>query len=50
MAPEGFYTSGWEWRMNIKLNDKVDCCDEYHQWYSGFVHAIEETEGTDVLG
>jgi hypothetical protein len=50
IAPEGFYTSAWEWRMNLKLKDPVDCCDEYHQWYSGYVLAIEDLEHTDVLG
>jgi hypothetical protein len=50
IAPVGMYTSAWDWRMSLKINDAVDACDEYSNWYQGYVLAIRERAGKDCLG
>jgi hypothetical protein len=47
LGPAKMYTSAWEWRMTMKIGDSIDCCDEYHNWFTALVLDIRECTGTN---
>ena len=47
IGPFKMYTSAWEWRMNLKIGDAIDCCDEYHNWFTALVLKIRDCTGQE---
>jgi len=45
IAPVGMYTTGWDWLNNLKVGDRIDCCDEYHKWYKCYILCAREKQG-----
>jgi hypothetical protein len=37
IAPLGTKCKDFDWRMNLKEGDTVDCCDNFGSWHSGTV-------------
>jgi hypothetical protein len=52
LAPVGFYTAGWDTKMNLKAGDHVDVCDEAHYWYRSTIigRRFVENKGVDCDG
>lgn len=42
IAPIKTRSKDFDWRMELKAGDTVDCCDGYGSWYSGTVVNVRE--------
>lgn len=49
IAPLGTMCKDFDWRMNLKEGDLVDCCDNYGGWYSGTVIKVKKRESGKVV-
>jgi len=50
-APPGRFTDDWEWRLDLKVDDQIDCMDTEKQWLKATVlhtRTAENTEGEAV--
>jgi hypothetical protein len=51
IAPKGMFTDAWEWMSQLKIGDRIDCCDEYFNWYTAYISDTEiKDEEVDVEG
>ena len=52
IAPVGFFTAAWDTKMNLKVGDHVDVCDEAHYWYRSTIIGRRpcQDEGVDCDG
>lgn len=44
VAPLGTYSKDFEWRMNLKEGDIIDCSEMYGMWYTATVVRVRELE------
>jgi len=44
IAPLGQFSTDYDWRLNLKKGDLVDCCDESTTWYKSVILDIEIKE------
>jgi hypothetical protein len=50
IAPHRTYTDDWEWRFNLKPEDKLDCVDDYGIWYRSTVISLQDLDTQDCEG